>query len=60
MARNRILAAWNGHRDLRAFATNCHLALKNEILAVVKGELPPAGEGNATPHDAVAPRRMLA
>jgi hypothetical protein len=41
MAKKRILAACLGHRDLRAFASISHPALKNEILVLVKGELPP-------------------
>ena len=44
MVRHRLLVAWVGHRKLRVLAANSHPALKNAILALVKWELPPAGE----------------
>jgi DNA-binding NtrC family response regulator len=44
MAKHRILVAWIGHSDLRALAADSPSALQKEIMARVKGELPPKGE----------------
>jgi hypothetical protein len=54
MARHRILVARVGHR-ICALSLQIRIpALKNEIPALMKGELPPAGEGKGAAHHAGA------
>jgi hypothetical protein len=50
MPRKRILVAWIGHRICALLLQIRNPALKNDVLALVKGELLPAGEGYATAH----------
>ncbi len=44
MSRKRVFLAWIGHSDLRALASDSPAALQKEIMARVKGELPPKGD----------------
>ena len=44
MPKKRVVLAWIGHSDFRALAAESPAALQQEIMALVKGELPAIGE----------------
>ena len=44
MTKRRVLVQWIGHSDLRAMATALPQAQNDEIMRVVKGEVPKAGD----------------
>jgi hypothetical protein len=44
MAKRRVLVQWIGHSDLRAVAGSLSAVKRDEIMAVIKGELPKEGD----------------